>query len=95
MGRLAKAPMTKQAMQEEAAVAVMRDFLVVACRQQWGPHQSGPYFPGGSAEQGVAWMEGRQVSSCAPCFRVSHEAVGGRSQDAVVAIPPAVALLRF
>ena len=52
MGRLAKAPMTKQAMQEEAAVAVMRDFFVVACRQQWGPHQLGQCFLGASAEQG-------------------------------------------
>ena len=48
MGRLAKAPMTKQAMQEEAAVAVMRDFFVVACR-----HQLGQCYLWASAEQGL------------------------------------------
>ena len=79
MGRLAKAPMMKQAMQEEAAVAVMRDFLVVACGQQWGPHQLGQYFPGASAEQGCGWMDCHQALCCAPCLSASHTAVGARS----------------
>ena len=66
MGRLAKAPMMKQAMQEEAAVAVMRDFLVVACRQQGGPHSVGPLLPRGSADQGSGWTGCQQVPSCEP-----------------------------
>ena len=91
MGRLAKAPMMKQAMQEEAAVAVMRDFLVVACRQQGGPHQLGHYSPGVSAEEDSGWTGCQQVSSCAHCVQGSHTAVGGRSPRHSNAVaPPAV-----
>ena len=88
MGRLAKAPMMKQAMQEEAAVAVMRDFLVVACRQQWGPHQSGQYFPGASAEQGFGWTDSQQVCKLCTLFQCRlHSFWGADPQDTVFCHP--------